>query len=240
MQFEFTSGWVILSLLGYGVATLIAIYVLASNRRRRYDPYYNRIDKHPWWKGLRPAIATFVVLSVVGNCVTYGLSHLYATPSQNSHEVATVFGFESGKEYPLALGSRLGGSSIDVSGYRSSFTVREKAGSMVSIGFSNEGRSYILEIPVSKTTFVVDNEHQPTMRLYLTKEGYGSKQVIHESSCAVVVHWFLVTCDRTVEFGINMSEEDMRQGLGDVVQKSFSSAELTLTQQMYDAVLGKK
>ena len=250
MRVQFTDGAI------FGVAffflILLAVTIVLWRYKRSVDGscimHYYRKDgcsrcaqvSVPWHSGVLRATVTFVVATVIFNLITLVGSLGYHTPTQSTHDVAATFGFESGAEYPLALGSRLGGSSSDLTGYRRSFTVREKSGSIVSLGFANEGRNYILEIPVSKTTFIVDDTKPPTMRLYIDNDLDGNRRVTYMSPCTIVIESGVLACNRTIQFGVSQSDEEIRKGLGDIVQQHFGSAEITVTQEMYDSILGRK
>ena len=137
------------------------------------------------------SIVLFVVVSIIDNAsydgsailfITYlllGVINLIVynvyddTPATTSNKViAEQYGFESGKEYPLTIGPRTGGSSGSISGSfffgSGSVSGSQHPTSAFPFSFENERNRYIINVPTDKTNFIkVDNESDQSLSLTL-------------------------------------------------------------------------
>ena len=120
----------------------------------------------------------------------------------------------------------------------------------LSIGFSAEdGRSYILEIPTAKVTFVQSETAEPSVKLDMGGGIWSNERdarvLIHRemSSCSVVIDAGWWTCRRDTlseTKNYEVSDDLDRQGLAPVIASAFgrhgsdASAIVTLSPQAYN------
>jgi len=224
------SAWLILGIPVYCVILVFAIGAAAEARR-----VYAKI------------LAFVLVLLVLGglaNGLSYaGSANSNNTPLAHASDVAKVFGLESGRPYPLVLGERLGGSAVSARAAAGWFTatasVNTQPGSAVSVSFTQGDKSYILELPTAKVTFVQSKDAQPSVAIYLgNATGYPMK-VTSDTGCTTIIESGFLACRRVVSYGVSISDDDLRHGLPPIVQGNLDSATITLTPDMYGKVLGK-
>ena len=217
--------------------------------------YESGVDDHPG----RIIIRDVCALYVIANVVVYSMTALpprseSETRAATIAEISSHFGLESGKEYPLQLGERFAGTS---GGMRVVGGIFYTYGSGswnpatgLSIGFSAEdGRSYILEIPTAKVTFVQSETAEPSVKLDMGGGIWSNERdarvLIHRemSSCSVVIDAGWWTCHRDTlseTKNYEVSDDLDRQGLAPVVASAFgrhgsdASAIVTLSPQAYN------
>lgn len=223
--------------------------------------YESGVDDHPGRIIIRDVCALYVIANVVVYSMTALLSRSESeTSSATIAEISSHFGLESGKEYPLQLGERFAGTS---GGMRVVGGIFYTYGSGswnpatgLSIGFSAEdGRSYILEIPTAKVTFVQSETAEPSVKLDMGGGVWSNKRdarvLIHRemSGCSVVVDTGWWTCRRVALSEMKnyeVSDDLDRQGLAPVVASAFgrhgsdASATVTLSPQAYSDLLNSR
>lgn len=116
-------------------------------------------NSHSFWGWLGFLLIPWATVVAIALGITQAV-HFGSTPEVTYNQVlASQFGFQSGKTYPLIIGSRTGGSTGSVYG-SFSFGFGSVSGSTVpssSFPFSftnDQGNSYMLDMPTSKTTFI--------------------------------------------------------------------------------------
>ena len=146
--------------------------------------YESGVDDHPG----RIIIRDVCALYVIANVVVYSMTALpprseSETRAATIAEISSHFGLESGKEYPLQLGERFAGTSGDMRVVGALFYTYGSGSwnpaTGLSIGFSAEdGRSYILEIPTAKVTFVQSETAEPSVKLDMGVSGLTSVMLV--------------------------------------------------------------
>ncbi|WIO45859.1 hypothetical protein SEML1_0229 [Candidatus Southlakia epibionticum] len=217
--------------------------------------YESGVDDHPG----RIIIRDVCALYVIANVVVYSMTALpprseSETRAATIAEISSHFGLESGKEYPLQLGERFAGTSGDMRVVGALFYTYGSGSwnpaTGLSIGFSAEdGRSYILEIPTAKVTFVQSETAEPSVKLDMGGGIWSNERdarvLIHRemSSCSVVIDAGWWTCHRDTlseTKNYEVSDDLDRQGLAPVVASAFgrhgsdASAIVTLSPQAYN------
>ena len=201
------------------------------------------------------AVVTVIVL----------LTSLFSKPVTPANEplaysyVSEQMGLSSGNSYPLVLGSRTGGSSgeTDVSttltsglfSARATTTMQSSStpASAVSLGYTYEGKTYILEMPTSRITFIQSEDGEPSVTIWLSGEStFDFGQKVYEPYAATGCQWtfnnILVMCLWPDYNGpaptptIDAHASDV--GLAPVIQGGFDRATITLTPEMYRQLLG--
>lgn len=211
-------GTVILWLIGYGLVTWIAIGV--SQNQRSSPP-----DDQP-------------------------LSNTQA---------AAELGLKSGESYPLLLGSRTSGSAgttdVTTSVRAGIFSARATTSmqssttpaSAVSLGYTTDGKTYILEMPTSHITFVQSATAEPSVTLWLNdEESFDFGKRVYSGTPPTDCQWtfnnLLVMClwpeYTNVEPTIVVDKQARDVGLGPIVTAGFVRAEIVLTPKMYRQLLG--
>ena len=217
--------------------------------------YESGVDDHPG----RIIIRDVCALYVIANVVVYSMTALpprseSETRAATIAEISSHFGLESGKEYPLQLGERFAGTSGDMRVVGTLFYTYGSGSwnpaTGLSIGFSAEdGRSYILEVPMEKVTFVQSETAEPSVKLDMGSGIWSNERdarvLIHRemSSCSVVIDAGWWTCHRDTlseTKNYEVSDDLDRQGLAPVVASAFgrhgsdASAIVTLSPQAYN------
>ena len=150
--------------------------------------------------------------------------------SATQSEVMSYFGLREGESYPLIVGSRVDGTKGSVSGRFFWVDGSMMPASSLSVGFdSDDGRSYVLEFPMSNITFVKDGESDPSATVYLRfDESYGSGGEIKKRDCRVKFSWgfFYKKCENE-ELVLDSSTE--QQGLATVVSRLALNDQLSIT-----------
>ena len=223
--------------------------------------YESGVDDHPG----RIIIRDVCALYVIANVVVYSMTALpprseSETRAATIAEISSHFGLESGKEYPLQLGERFAGTSGDMRVVGALFYTYGSGSwnpaTGLSIGFSAEdGRSYILEIPTAKVTFVQSETAEPSVKLDMGGGIWSNERdarvLIHRemSSCSVVIDAGWWTCRRDTlseTKNYEVSDDLDRQGLAPVVASAFgrhgsdASAIITLSPQAYNDLLNSR
>ena len=214
----------------------------------------------------RAVFKNIVVMYTIANVVVYSMTALSPLPPRSETRAATVaevtshFGLESGKEYPLQLGERFAGTSGDMRVVGGIFYTYGSGSwnpaTGLSIGFSAEdGRSYILEVPMEKVTFVQSETAEPSVKLNMGGGVWSNERsarvLIHRemSGCSVVIDAGWWTCHRDIlsETKNYVVSDDLdRRGLAPIVASAFgrhssdASATITLSPQAYNSLLDGK
>ncbi len=197
--------------------------------------------------------------AAVAGVTTLGTSAAHPRPPYDAQvsnaEASEQLGLASGKTYDLVLGSRVGGSTGSTNATLTSglFSARATVSgstspaSAISLGYTVGEKTYILELPTSKVTFIQSEIAKPSVTLWL--EG-GSFDFGHRTysdsypykSCEWRFHNLLPLCmwpsydEWASKLVINQATYDT--GLAPVVGAGFQRAEITLTPAMYRQLLG--
>ena len=174
--------------------------------------------------------------------------------------VAENMGLTSGETYPLMLGGRIGGSEgeTDVStsvahglfSARATTTMQASTApaSAVSLGYTYEDKTYILEMPTSRITFFITEEVEPSVTMWLSDGAtfdFGEKVYAPyaASDCTWTFNnilWMCLWPEYQDEEGprSTISQHAMDVGLAPVISAGFDRASITLSQEMYNQLLG--
>ena len=174
------------------------------------------------------------VLLIVAYALSAAMIYFMPSPkistSATQSEVMSYFGLREGESYPLIVGSRVDGTKGSVSGGFFWVDGSMMPASSLSVGFdSDDGRSYVLEFPMSNITFVKDGESDPSATVYLRfDESYGSGAEIKKRDCRVKFSWgfFYKKCENE-ELVLDSSTE--QQGLATVVSRLALNDQLSIT-----------
>lgn len=203
-------------------------------------------------KKLGVRLGVLAMLYCIANMMVFSfLSRAFSVERTHETEYAAAaahFGLQSGVQYPLQLGSRFAGTSGHLAVDSGLFYTRGEGAwspaTAVSLGFENpDGRSWILEIPVSRITFIQDAGAKPSVVVNLNGSSYGPdfETTIDHGGCLKIEWgwWLCATGEPTVT--LSVSDDAERAGLAPIVAQAFSdggsSATITLTPEQYDALL---
>ena len=174
-------------------------------------------------------VALIVVYALFAAMIYFIPIPKLSTPAPQS-EVMSYFGLREGEPYPLIVGSRIDGTKGSVSGGFFWVDGSMMPASSLSVGFdSDDGRSYVLEFPMSDITFVKDGESDPSATVYLRfDESYGSGAEIKKRDCRVKFSWgfFYKKCE-TEELVLDSAT--VQQGLATVVSRLALNDQLSIT-----------
>lgn len=189
-------------------------------------------------------LLSFAVIMAVLNVVIYFLSTAISIPYPTASEVSQSLGLKSGAVYPLVVGQRIDGTRLYVNAsggfFSASVTATGEPASAIPISFTNQDKSYILEIPTNQVTFVQSTAQQPSAVLYIANNEVGGAHVIpHLGPCHVVVNNLFLVCSRSISTTIELEPQTAQAGLSSLIASNLVSATLTLTPEMYDQILGK-
>lgn len=213
---------------------------------------------------LRGFITGSITLWLIGYIVIAGLTCLGTSivrpfPPLNqaapNAKIAEQLGLVSGTQYDLVLGGRTGGSagSTSTTAVSGLFSARATASSStspasaISLSYTVGEKTYILEVPTARTTFIQSETEKPSVTIWL---GGGSSDFGHMeyvdtypyTSCEWRFHNLLPLCTWPDYDGwksklvVDQSTYDV--GLAPVVNAGFDRAEITLTPEMYRQLLG--
>lgn len=231
----FWSGWLLLAFVVYGFGALFVYAIIYRGAERPLNKVENLIllsfAGFLWCIGA----AGFNVFTMAVSSGTSGPTSI------STHQAAHTLGLESGKPYPVQIGSRVDGSVGEGYFYGGIFSsggaVSIQPGSSVSMSFSNDSQSYILNIPMNKVVFEQSNDAESSVQLYLLdsrRGGFGSYGV----DCRLVIQslMFINRCDVTDD--LNDFEATQRRGLAPIVTEYLDSATITLSPELYQELLG--
>lgn len=228
---------ILLGVVGCLVVALLAAWLFTfdmkqiKQRKRLKKIYFAAVFPTAW-----------VVLNVV--VLVSSLAPPY-TPVPTSIDAAREFGLESNVEYELVLGSRFGGTSVEAESNSGLFFansyISSKPASALSVGFVHGDKSYILDIPVSKITFVQTQEKTPSVSLRISEVKFaGIDTRIEYDNCNFSFVNLYALCSQPITRATyTLSEKVERRGLAPIVAAYLDSATVTLTHEMYDTILGR-
>lgn len=208
------------------------------------------------------------VLWVVGyaalNLVAIGFSanskpHAPVSEKLTYQHVAEQMGLVSGETYPLILGARVGGSTADInvattvtSGLFSArattnLQVSSAPASAISLSYTYQEKTYILELPTSRVTFIQTESENPSVSVWLSGgSSYKLGEKVYAEYSVTDCDWkfknllFMCLWPPYDEPGptakITKSVTDV--GLAPVIQASFDRATITLSPDAYKQLLG--
>lgn len=254
-MFEFNE-YLVIGIVAYGIALVVALRALRRTRStwdRTYEvsARYRAGAAIGWFVGLvlvfnAGAWALTGIASAVGRVVeTKYDSGIYPTES---------FGLKPGESYPMSLGQLGFSSTIDVKRAPFYFSFQEQAGATSIISVTHEDETYILEIPVSITKYYQVEGAEPSMRLFFNTGdiSYGrgvmgqwqTTRTDTYESCHSQFTNLLWTCIlgelvSSEEVTEGPSPQQLEAGLTYWVQKYLKRAEITLTPEMHDELIGK-
>lgn len=167
-------------------------------------------------------------------------------------DIVSSFGLESGKEYPVVIGDRTTVDSGQVS-YSGMFYVKGAgewtSSTSILVSFEgNNGWSYVLEIPVSKIVFdIQQNATGASMSVDVpdTKQPEEVAYWQHSYTCGDntwAYGWVQKNCSPNPP-QLVISDDVSRQGLSPVIADAFkgsAGAKITLSPSMYNDILGAK
>lgn len=235
---------------GIALLGLIVALVVIGIAYGATDEARTRLGKATVFTGVFALLAAIVTgISAASTAIAATDTDMGASAADVSQE---IFGLESGHEYPLELGSRLGGTSATIttsSGFFTAHTtVNLEASSILSIGFTSpDGRSYILEVPTTSVTFDQDAAAEPTVVIYLSdtryssaEYSYGTMVPVNQESCDWIVNTVFPVCQRDkADWELQLHEYDEQHlTLAQVVTDNVESVDITLTPEMYNRILG--
>jgi hypothetical protein len=212
-------------------------------------PLTQRIYRTKLNNGLRmvwiPVVAALVGVVLI-NAATFGITQGHASPrnSLSSTYVASTFGLETGKAYPLMAGDGANGAYgvVETGYFHDAVTSIRQEESVVSVAFAYQDRGYILEIPVSRTTFIQHNDVDPTVTLHLNNfesQDFGTMTADTSRPCDVVIRTALLTCHRVIISTPRVNADIQQRGLAYLIneQDTLDSATFTVTSEMYDRIM---
>lgn len=228
------SGWVILAVILYVIVLIFAFGAKAACR--------SIAGKSAAFLGV------FIGGIAVINLLSFGMAHTVQVRDADSSDAAKVFGLESGKAYPLVLGNRLGGPAMEATArsgfFSASVSISITPASSVSVSFTHESDKYILDLPTSSITFHSSVTTPPSVTIFLDHDGdYGQMAEEKKGPCKFMIESGFAVCHQVVIYTATpatLGPATMRQGLGPIVQHGFVSAQITLTPEQYNGVLGGK
>mgnify|MGYP000843582907 FL=1 len=213
------------------------------------EDWFTRYTKK-WWVS---AVGIMVVLYAVVNAMVYSASMISTpTPQDKTNsasvtQAASYYGLKSDTQYPLELGERFAGTSGNIS-FNGNFFFIHGSGSWtpataVSIGFSSQDKSYILEIPMSKITFVQSSTANPSVNIHIDPNAIASNNYTiqnYYSACHARVSFGWWYCHRALERS-SLSVTNST-GLSEVIQSAFvdngdTHVTITLTPEQYQLLL---
>lgn len=252
LPYEFTSsalGWSIMLCVVIGLVAFYFAEPIYSEFRQALD---SKVKASYLRKARRTLAITIVLGFILGNGVTFWAAHGHSTtlPVTSSRDVAESFGLKSDEPYPLVLGDRIEGSvgSVTASANHGFFKSRAYAsatlrpGSAISVSFVHQRNSYVLEIPVSISTFTQQEGVAPTVSLHLNdmeNSSYGVGEIDDSRPCKPVIETVLLMCHRSITRTYPINELTAQRGLAVLLSDSdvLDSAHITLTPEMYDQIV---
>lgn len=232
MSFEFTGlVWIPV------VITAVCLWMILKKNKGPYD--INELRIH--------GIIILGVCIVLWNILTavYRSDGIGEEPLSDTTVAKELFGFESGKTYPLVLGSQStyqqGSFDVHAGIFSASASGDFVGGTTITVAFTQDDTTYTLSLPRDSTPIKIDDATEPHMVVHL-REGRTANGRIestgYDCRTAVVDFGLASRCAR-VEEELAADPGVREAGLGKLVAESFSSAEITMTQTMYDQMIGK-
>lgn len=235
------------------ICTLIGI--MATLVMTMSSNFYSWPHRPPIWLTALKFSITLAALYCAANVAVFGLSASSNGANRITHpvipyaEASVHFGLESGRTYPLKLGSRFAGTSGQMSVTGGLFSVYGEGSwtpaTALSLGFENpDGRNWIIEIPISRATFIKSSSTEPSVKITLRGEGVdlGFSRTTVREPCSLEVQWGWWVCvEGATQITYSASEDAEKNGLAPIMARAFAegnaSAEITLTPEQYDALL---
>lgn len=208
---------------------------------------------------IREAVVTLVVFAAICNATTW-IGSAWANSSTTEERFDSgvypteSFGLTPGESYPMSLGQLGYASTIDVARAPFYFSLQEQSGSAAIVSVTHEGETYFLEIPVSLTKYHQVEGVEPSMKLFFNTgdifmqrdvmgqlqttqtDTYGACQSKFVNFFWSCVQGELVSSESVTE---ELTQAQLDAGLPYWVQKYLKRAEITLTPEMHDQLIGK-
>lgn len=195
------------------------------------------------------AVATFIILYGIGTGIgAAGSTHSSSEALATSTDLATYFGLQSGKAYPLILSGTQGSGTIGKAQTRGgrfgSSLVELRPTSTVSVGFQKGESWWQLTLPTNTVEYRRGTE-KPMVTIWLndtpldTKPSYQNSTYWMQtwSKCSWEYHNFWFVCNRKLEKReLVVDDNTRRAGLSNVVSKYFNSALINLTDEQHAAL----
>lgn len=233
------SAWIALAIVLYGVSLFLAIGGAQETIKE-----FEGSTKQRRALALGGFLVVFAVCGGVINGFSYGVSLAPPSTQWASYaEVSEQFGLRSGHPYPLVLGERFGGARGHATARVGFFTARASVSmqpaSAISVSFTEGDRSYILELPVAKTTFIQTTNQAPSVTLHLTSDSTYVDKEAKTGPCTTIIESGFLACSHSIDYSVVMDPATQRRGLSPVVADGLDSATMVLTPEMYRQVLGQ-
>lgn len=219
MGFFFLAG--VATIAGF-IASLVLTAVIDDCSKKKMDN-----------KGITALVITImIIMYTAANVAVYNMM-----PSQNVRriarftEAASLYGFSSGSEYPLEVGSRsvaaageaaVSGGLFSVSAY-----AKMQAGASILVDYRHgDGTHEVLEIPLSVIRFnIIDDGEMPSMAINLIElpgaEGYVAKDTLGDCHPHIQWGWWLKECPTIKNTLVTSTIGD--EGLSGLLQKALTS-----------------
>lgn len=252
---------------------LLLIFVLSFGFRKTREVFSEDLGYHTATvvqRSRRRKVITALVALTVGLVVIDGSSWVITAWANRAHDfedtedsstpITVPFGLTPEQSYPLVLGARVGTSQSDLhveGGFFDSYvSLRTMSGSAVTVSFTHQNKTYMLEIPTVKTVFTQSATDSPSVVFYFQKhevdswydDVYGLPNVQqdvtdHYSQCHLGFADFVLACVgsklvSTKTKVLPLSSTELRHGLSPIVSKYIDSAAITLTPKMYAQLSG--
>ncbi len=233
----------IIMVIVYIVVGAVSVAVVAVNIKRR-------------WLQSASAVVIFLVLVGVINSATVSFTAIhdqFDVPMSDIDVANHVFGFESGKQYPLDLGDQTTSFSASVNVRGGAFTnvsVQIKGEPSFFVTYVHDGVLSPLILPVTGPTKFIDDEiNPPTMVINFQAKNWRDYPLSttdaaykrHWSPCEHVFRNFMLACSQTSTLDTvpTISDRTVRAGLNQFVANSFESAEIHMSRKVYDQLIGR-
>ncbi|HEY8885898.1 MAG TPA: hypothetical protein VIM31_00130 [Candidatus Microsaccharimonas sp.] len=240
---EFHDGWALLAAIIYIIGGLVCWFITSVN--------WEGSRNYRWWKELITGLVLFAIGVAAVSGIAWAVSAgSTADRSATIGEVSKDFGLTSGKEYPLVLGSRISGSSGSghiVSNFFSVYgSASEQPATAISVSFTHNDASYILEIPTAKITFRKSDGPSKVQLFLNTNKLYdeyaedpAASTTFSYGACKPVVVNLWLNCVKPQTDAVTVLNESVqRKGLSPIVADNLDSAVITLTPEAYTQLLG--
>lgn len=168
--------------------------------------------------------------------------HLRSSERPGSHDTyqtartaAQYFGLRADTDYPLATGDQ----PVDTSFSIVNGLAQSKSNAMLLVSFTGKQQSYLLQLPLSRITFVQSTQATPSIRLHLRGYIYGViRKRVFTQGCTFHVRALQTECKPTyLGHRTTYNPVFRRLGLSSLVAKHLSSARITLTPVMYQQIV---
>lgn len=188
--------------------------------------------------GVLGFMCVFLIANVVNVAATWVSTP--NAPAGTARQATAEFGLRSDKQYQLILGQTadVGTSSAP---YFTSATLVTKPAAALSVMFVNGDKSYVLDIPVARVTFVQSTTDAPGITLHIRRGTFfGFKNTAEFDRCDFQFKNMFAMCSQPVTSTESvLKPAAVRRGLAPLIKHRLESARVTLTPAMYQALLAR-